>query len=172
MQVESAGFTLAPLQSRYMRGHEESPTCLVTFVLKVDLGGWLSDRSWARALFQPWYKLLANAFLEPLLMSVIALRDTVTLPMPSALSQPLFRSCTHLRTASPGLAKTALMHTAVMLHIKWSSQEQPTAGVLCCSGHQAKLYTSLRAHLRSDLINMFDKSQWWNGNKTIARDGA
>ena len=88
MQVESAGFTLAPLQGRYMRGQEESPTCLVTFVLKVDLGGWLSDQSWARVLFQPWYKLLANAFLEPLLMSVIALRDTVNpLLMPSTPPQ-------------------------------------------------------------------------------------
>ena len=101
MQVESAGFTLAPLQGRYMRGQEESPTCLVTFVLKVDLGGWLSDQSWARVLFQPWYKLLANAFLEPLLMSVIALRDTVTLPMLPTLSQQPSKTAHTCKMTSP-----------------------------------------------------------------------
>ena len=76
MQVESAGFTMAPLQPSYRR-QGVSDSCLCTFVLKVDLGGSLSQSSAVNALFYPWTQNLARSFIDPFLMSVIALRDQV-----------------------------------------------------------------------------------------------
>ena len=97
LQVISAGWTLSPLQPEYLEGRP-SHQCLVTLVLKLDLGGWLtsSSSSFMAALLQPFMNTFVghsvrNAFLEPLLTSVISLRDKVhNRPHPShTLSQAL-----------------------------------------------------------------------------------
>ncbi|KAL3133701.1 hypothetical protein ABBQ32_008199 [Trebouxia sp. C0010 RCD-2024] len=82
-QVISAGWTLSPLQPEYLEGRP-SHQCLVTLVLKLDLGGWLSSGTgtFMAALLGPFMSnplgaSVRNAFLQPLLMSVISLRDKV-----------------------------------------------------------------------------------------------
>lgn len=86
-QVISAGWTLSPLQPEYLEGRP-SHQCLVTLVLKMDLGGWLSSGtgSFMAALLGPFMSTplgasVRNAFLQPLLMSVISLRDKVPPPL-------------------------------------------------------------------------------------------
>lgn len=74
LEVESAGFTMAPLQPTY-RHAGESDSCLVTFVLKIDLGGFLSDDSYASALLYPFTKTIQRSFIDPALLAIIALRD-------------------------------------------------------------------------------------------------
>lgn len=83
-QVISAGWTLSPLQPEYLEGGRPSHQCLVTLVLKLDLGGWLTSSSGGlmAALLQPIMLTflgtsVRNAFLQPLMMSVISLRDKV-----------------------------------------------------------------------------------------------
>ena len=87
----SAGWTLSPLQPEYLEGGRPSHQCLVTLVLKLDLGGWLtsSGGSLMAALLQPIMNTflgtsVRDAFLHPLMMSVISLRDKV-LPSPPLL---------------------------------------------------------------------------------------
>ena len=82
-QVISAGWTLSPLQPEYLNGRP-SHQCLVTLVLKLDLGGWLSSSSgsFMGSLLEPLMNtfvgsVVRNAFLQPLMMSVISLRDKV-----------------------------------------------------------------------------------------------
>jgi len=82
-QVISAGWTMSPLQPEYLNGRT-SHQCLVTLVLKLDLGGWLSSSSgsFMGSLLEPLMntslgRTVHNAFLQPLMMSVISLRDTV-----------------------------------------------------------------------------------------------
>ncbi|DBA69003.1 TPA: hypothetical protein ACH3X2_013170 [Trebouxia sp. C0005] len=82
-QVISAGWTLSPLQPEYLNGRT-SHQCLVTLVLKLDLGGWLSSSSgsFMGSLLHPLMntalgRTVQNAFLQPLMMSVISLRDSV-----------------------------------------------------------------------------------------------
>lgn len=75
-QVQAAGFTVAPLLPRYTGGGP-SQECLVTLVMKVDLGGWLSRRSLIRRLGAPLSETLLRAWLEPMLLSVVMLRDKV-----------------------------------------------------------------------------------------------
>ena len=84
-QVISAGWTLSPLQPEYLAGRP-SHQCLVTLVLKLDLGGWLSSSSgsFMGSLLEPLMNTflgssMRNAFLQPLMMSVISLRDKVHL---------------------------------------------------------------------------------------------
>lgn len=78
MQVDAAGFTLAPLQPQYRSsGSNISQSCLVTFVLKVDLGGFLSEKSVAGMLL-PWSRQIGETFLHSMLTSIMALRDTVS----------------------------------------------------------------------------------------------
>ena len=87
LQVISAGWTLSPLQPEYLEGRP-SHQCLVTLVLKLDLGGWLSSSSgsFVGSLLQPFMTTLLgssvrNAFLQPLMMSVISLRDKASLSL-------------------------------------------------------------------------------------------
>lgn len=78
MKVDAAGFTLAPLQPQFRSGGSNvSHSCLVTFVLKVDLGGFLSEKS-PFGLYLPWSQQIAESFLHSMLTSVMALRDTVS----------------------------------------------------------------------------------------------
>ncbi len=56
-------------------GGGPSQECLVTLVMKVDLGGWLSQRSLIRRLGAPLSEALMRAWLEPMLLSVVMLRD-------------------------------------------------------------------------------------------------
>lgn len=78
LQVDAAGFTLAPLQPQFRdSGSNISQSCLVTFVLKVDLGGFLSDNSTFGLLLSPFSQRAADTFLHPMLTSIMALRDTV-----------------------------------------------------------------------------------------------
>ena len=79
-----AGFTIAPLLAKY-RVAGVSPECLVTMVLKLDLGGWLSERSRMGWVLRPFMHGIHSSYLEPMLMSVISLRDKVTFSL---------RSCT------------------------------------------------------------------------------
>ncbi|PRW45250.1 ENHANCED DISEASE RESISTANCE 2 isoform X2 isoform B [Chlorella sorokiniana] len=74
--VQAAGFTVAPLLPRYTGGGP-SQECLVTLVMKIDLGGWLSQRSLLRRLGRPLAEPLMRAWLEPMLLSVVMLRDKV-----------------------------------------------------------------------------------------------
>ena len=78
VQVDAAGFTLAPLQPQFRSGGSDvSHSCLVTFVLKIDLGGYLSEKS-PFGLYLPWSQQIAESFLHSMLTSVMALRDTVS----------------------------------------------------------------------------------------------
>lgn len=79
--MASAGFTIAPLSSKYQAAGV-SQECLVTMVLKLDLGGWLSDQSRMGWLLRPFMHGIHSSYLEPMLMSVIALRDKVGAPLP------------------------------------------------------------------------------------------
>ena len=95
-QVISAGWTLSPLQPEYLEGGRPSHQCLVTLVVKLDLGGWLtsSSSSLMAALLQPIMltflgTAVRNAFLQPLMMSVISLRDKVLLTPPPPSLSPL-----------------------------------------------------------------------------------
>lgn len=83
LQIISAGWTLSPLQPEYTEGRP-SHQCLVTLVLKLDLGGWLSTTSQSvlGSLLEPLMdtfigRSVRNAFLQPLMLSVISLRDKV-----------------------------------------------------------------------------------------------
>ena len=79
MQVVAAGYTIAPMASKYVASGQPSPECLVTLVIKMDLRGWLGERSpmaWALSPFG-WTHAIVNSFLEPMLMSLISLRDKV-----------------------------------------------------------------------------------------------
>ena len=83
LQVISAGWTLSPLQPEYLQG-QASHQCLVTLVLKLDLGGWLSSsggsfmgRLLEPLMYTPLGSTVRNAFLQPLMTSVISLRDKV-----------------------------------------------------------------------------------------------
>lgn len=81
--IESAGYTIAPLQPKFCMGGDTSPECLVTMVLRVDLGGWLggdlqsharNPASWA---VQALRRRAVQWWVEPMLLSVLALRDRV-----------------------------------------------------------------------------------------------
>lgn len=74
--VQAAGFTVSPLLPRYTGGGP-SQECLVTMVMKIDLGGWLSQRSLLRRLGSPLADTMLRAWLEPMLLSVVMLRDKV-----------------------------------------------------------------------------------------------
>ena len=75
--LEAAGFTISPLLPQYCPGGGPSQECLVTLVVKANVAGSLSPTS----LLSRFAPVLADAarwkVLEPLLMSVVALRDRV-----------------------------------------------------------------------------------------------
>lgn len=71
-KIQAAGYTVAPLLPEYtMNG--ESHECLVTLVVKVDLGGWLSQQGILGQLVGGWKR----PWLDPMILSVVALRDKV-----------------------------------------------------------------------------------------------
>jgi hypothetical protein len=92
-EVPAAGFTVAPLLPKYVPtttagGHGESsssasaasadsPECLVTLVLKADLKGLLSEQGLMAKLLTPLAWQAQRSLLEPVVTSIIILRDTV-----------------------------------------------------------------------------------------------
>ena len=54
-----------------------SNECLVTLVIKADLGGWLGHGSLLSRVLPPVASAARSAFLEPMIMSVVVLRDKV-----------------------------------------------------------------------------------------------
>ena len=73
-QVESAGFTIAPLRSNFLSPGEPSHESLVTAVFKVDLGGWLAADTWTGRCLAPFLRQSFNATLAS---CAIWLRDRV-----------------------------------------------------------------------------------------------
>lgn len=77
----ACGYTIAPLQPKY-QGPGGSGECLVTMVLKLNPGGWLGlgrhlrSTGLACTVANHCHPLL-NSYVEPLLLSVITLRDKV-----------------------------------------------------------------------------------------------
>jgi hypothetical protein len=76
LQVVAAGFTIAPLQKQYVRDGAVQE-CLVTMVLKLDLGGWLAEGATLSFVARPLVHAMRDAFVEPMLMALISLRDQV-----------------------------------------------------------------------------------------------
>eukprot|EP00879_Flechtneria_rotunda_P033504 GHRR01037116.1.p1 GENE.GHRR01037116.1~~GHRR01037116.1.p1 ORF type:complete len:457 (+),score=146.66 GHRR01037116.1:1129-2499(+) len=101
------GYTISPREDCH---GGNSPECLVTCILRVDLAGWLSEDSWFRPIADAlgW----VDAYIERMLMAVILVKDevrglslqywawtctgpaTVLVPMhPEALPQHLHGTC-------------------------------------------------------------------------------
>ncbi|MEW5301210.1 MAG: hypothetical protein WDW36_004084 [Sanguina aurantia] len=66
------GYTITPLEEHNL---DNSPESLLTCIIKVDLGGCLSERSWLRGPSRQ--AGLVDAFLDRILMSIILVRDEV-----------------------------------------------------------------------------------------------
>lgn len=77
VDVEAAGFTIAPLLPQYAVPGFESQESLVTLVLKADLGGMLSGGSAAGRLLSPILGNAVRSMLEPVVTSIVVLRDQV-----------------------------------------------------------------------------------------------
>ncbi len=77
VDVEAAGFTVAPLLPKYAPVAAESQESLVTLVLKADLGGVLSGGSAAGRLLSPLQGIGVKSMLEPVVTSIVVLRDQV-----------------------------------------------------------------------------------------------
>lgn len=77
VDVEAAGFTIAPLLPQYAPSAGESQESLVTLVLKADLGGMLSGGSAAGRLLSPFHGIAVKSMLEPVVTSIVVLRDQV-----------------------------------------------------------------------------------------------
>mmetsp|Transcript_385 Transcript_385/g.1136 ORF Transcript_385/g.1136 Transcript_385/m.1136 type:complete len:996 (+) Transcript_385:518-3505(+) len=78
-QIVACTYSVAPLQPKNAGG---PPECLVTMLLKARLGGWLGDGLPQRPtrlcqVLRPLLNALHGAYLDPLLLSVITLRDSV-----------------------------------------------------------------------------------------------
>lgn len=76
VQVQAAGFTIAPLLPQYTEGRE-SQEALVTLVLKADLGGFLSNSNIIGKLLAPVSGPAIRSILEPVVSSIVTLRDRV-----------------------------------------------------------------------------------------------
>lgn len=76
-RVEAAGFTVSPLLPQYVPGGGASQECLVTLVIKADLAGGLSPGGIISKIAPMAVDAARWSFLEPLLMSVVMLRDRV-----------------------------------------------------------------------------------------------
>lgn len=76
VQVQAAGFTIAPLLPQYTEGRE-SQESLVTLVLKADLGGFLSNSNIMGKLLAPVSGPAMRSILEPVVSSIVTLRDRV-----------------------------------------------------------------------------------------------
>ena len=77
VEVEAAGFTIAPLLPQYSIPGHESQESLVTLVLKADLGGMLSGGNAAGSLLSPVLGNAVRSMLEPVVTSIVVLRDQV-----------------------------------------------------------------------------------------------
>lgn len=79
VEVQAAGFTVSPLMSKYVKlsGVDESQESLVTLVLKADMGGLLSEESAFSRLAGPLGSAAMRSVLEPVVTSVVLLRDKV-----------------------------------------------------------------------------------------------
>ena len=58
-------------------GGGPSQECLVTLVMRLDLGGWLGQGSLLWRFGQPLSEAMLRSWLEPMLLSVVMLRDKV-----------------------------------------------------------------------------------------------
>ncbi len=76
-RLQAAGFTIAPLLPRFAPAAGGSPESLVTLVLKADLGGALAERGALARLLPPAAAAGVRALLEPVVASVVVLRDGV-----------------------------------------------------------------------------------------------
>ena len=77
-KVQAAGFTIAPLLPQYTSSTGgQSQECLVTLVLKADLGGALSGATLAGRLLTPFASHALRGMLEPVVASIVVLRDRV-----------------------------------------------------------------------------------------------
>jgi hypothetical protein len=67
------GYTISPRETPL--GEGQPPECLVTCILKVDLGGAIGERSWLRPLLDAlgW----VDAYIERMLMAVILVKDEI-----------------------------------------------------------------------------------------------
>lgn len=74
--MQAAGFTIAPLLPEYTVAGE-SHESLVTLVLKANLGGFLSKDSVTHKLASPLAMMATRSMLEPLVTSIVILRDRV-----------------------------------------------------------------------------------------------
>ena len=123
-------------------GGGPSQECLVTLVMNVDLGGWLSRGSLLRRVGRPLADTLLRAWLEPMLLSVVMLRDKVggcLSLMGSALG---LRSCAG-RGGSLGSPGT-LHHRCVGPHppLPTLRPARPPS-VLCCRWSRAASWCAL-----------------------------
>ena len=89
--VIAAGFTIAPLKTEYIHHKEQlSQESLVTLVVKADPGGWLTNSGIFSRLFPFLFSYVRMKIMEPLLMSLVLLRDRLEQSrftvMPSMLS--------------------------------------------------------------------------------------
>uniref|UniRef100_A0A7S1SJP9 START domain-containing protein n=1 Tax=Tetraselmis chuii TaxID=63592 RepID=A0A7S1SJP9_9CHLO len=70
-QVIAAGFSIAPLKAKHLPpsvNPSQSPECLLTVVMRVDIGGALN---W----FGPAFRSLENMWLEPMISSIAGIRE-------------------------------------------------------------------------------------------------
>lgn len=76
-QVHGGGWTISPMRPELQQeGHVAE--CLVTLVIRADLNGWLGGGhpdAWGPARWVA--ACIRNAFIEPLLMSIISVREMV-----------------------------------------------------------------------------------------------
>lgn len=89
--VIAAGFTIAPLKTEYIHHKQQlSQESLVTLVVKADPGGWLTNSGIFSRLFPFLFSYVRMKIMEPLLMSLVLLRDRLEQSrftvMPSMLS--------------------------------------------------------------------------------------
>ena len=116
VDVEAAGFTIAPLLPKYAPIAGESQESLVTLVLKADLGGVLSGGSAAGRLLSPFQGSAVKSMLEPVVTSIVVLRDQVeqsrfvVRPLSHALDiEPDATARESAATSGRGFARTTTM---------------------------------------------------------------
>lgn len=118
VDVEAAGFTVAPLLPRYAPVAGESQESLVTLVLKADLGGVLSGGSAAGRLLSPFQGSAVKSMLEPVVTSIVVLRDQVE--QSRFVVRPLSHALdvewdAHARDAAPVPSGRGFYRTTTML---------------------------------------------------------
>lgn len=76
-KIIAAGFTIAPLRDDYYDTllESKSPESLVTLVIKLDLGGFLSNSGIFSTYASSLHRYLCMKLIQPLLMSLVLMRD-------------------------------------------------------------------------------------------------